>query len=725
MKNESKCMIKSNIFLFVYLVYAVMICLNDYLIYCFKWNYSFSFIISGVLVVLIMIIYLMKNKVEWQRISFNIYDVIIVLIIMLLCTIRAIMPDTSYDTRNYHLYYQKFFDRDFINYDFFPMRAFNAQTFGAIGDRLYYGFRYFLGFRMGTLLNTLVVILIYFQLKQIFYMIWEEFGHNCKSNWSKILISIGTFICLMTETIYVNLSTYMVDFLAIPFLLEIFRVILCNEENSEDMNVAHTAGYLCIMCGFSMGIKLTNLLVIFPLALFFLVKHKNVINIKMVFYSCLALLYPLCLYLFISYKITGNPLFPYLNGIFESPYFSIDRSPNDFSGFNGRFGPVKSWEYLLWPVYMLKFPERASEFAMCSGRLLIVAVIFIIVVFSDLRHFRHKARSVFFYMIYCYALFILVLHGYMRYIPIMEMLGSILSFIILTDWICNRSYIMKIMGVVSVHFLLIQICTATDSYINKNCEWAWRDIKDIRAISANFPYVFHDFDSGIDGEILDDIECFVVAEASGSLSSELKGGGYVPIIGINPYFAATNEYTEELLKQRLKEIGGMNIYSLTKRDGWLDNFALYNNWGLALEEIITIQPDFYHKLYCLPLIKLKSVEDGIILNCKSFSSSDEIFTVSVAEDVDYMDIFIGDMIEEVKTTDNEYHISIVGRNLETGEEQVILEDAVITQTGRYIKESVNQSDYDIDQIEIRKVLYGDSAEEANETVQIVLQEYMK
>lgn len=720
MKNNSDVKIQTNKLIVSYLLYAISICLIDYIIYIFRLDYLVAVVLGGGIVAIISIVYFRINRAEWLSVPVNVYDAVIVLVIVFFCVIRAIMPDTSYDVRNYHLYYQKFFDRDFISYDFFPMRAVNAQTFGALGDRLFYGFRYFLGYRMGTLLNTLVILIIYFQVKQIFCMLWEEFGHDCKSRWSKILISGGTFICLMTETMYANLSTYMVDYLAVPFLLEIFRVVICeNKRNANEVNVTHTAAYLCILSGLAIGIKLTNLLIIFPVALVFLFKYRKKINIKIIFCSLVLLLYPFALYLIISYKLTGNPIFPYLNGVFESPFFSVEKSPNDFSGFSSKFGPVKIYEYLFWPYYMLKFPQRVSEFGTCSGRLLILFVTYIIASFSDFKHFTCKVKYFYMYTIYCYLLFLITFNGYMRYIPILEMIGSVFAIVLLTEWIYNRGNILKILGVLGIHFMLIQIGTANNNYINKNQEWSWRDIKNSQRIAANLPYIFHDYDSGIDDSILSDIDCFVVAEASGALSSELKED--VPIIGIYPYFATTNTETEQLLEERLQEIKGLNIYSLITRDNWLDNLALYNETGLALEDIITIQPNFYDKLYCISLIKLKSV-DNKVLNCEFFSSSDEIFTISVADDVDYMDFFVGDSKAEPKTTDNEYHLAVIGRNSVTGYEYIIFDDAVITQTGRYLKYSIDMSECNFDEIEIKKIS-NESEEDVKETYQIVLQEY--
>lgn len=723
MNHELKYVFRSNKLLFSYLLYAIIICLNDFLVYIFRWEYLLTLAVSVVLVTLASILYFKKNRVVWEKTPVNVYDVILILLIISQCTLRAVMPDTSYDTRNYHLYYQKFFDRDFISYDFFPMRSFNAQTFGAISDRLFYCFRYFLGYRMGTLLNTFVVILIYFQIKQFFIMIWGQFGHACQSKWSKILTSAGTFICLMTENTYTLQSTYMVDYLAVPFLLEIIKVVLCGGENEEELDTAHTAGYLCIMSGFAVGIKMTNILLIFPLAVFFLIKQRKNLNIRCVFGSFLILLYPVFLYLFISYRITGNPLFPYFNSVFQSPYFSMTRSPNDFSGFNGRFGPVKILEFLLWPCYMLKFPERTADYEMCSGRVLVIVLVLTIAIFSEFKRYTPGVKKLFFYCVYCYVLFLSVLHGYMRYIPVLEILGSVMVIIILTEWLCNRDYIMKIIGVIGAHLLLTQIYAATSSYLIGNCEWAWRNIKDKQRITANLPYVFHDYNAGISNEILDDIQCWVVPDAGGSLAAELKGD--VPIIGINPYFAITNDYAAQYLEQRLDEISDLNIYSLVKSGGWADNFEIYNSYGLALDEITTIQPDFWDKIWCMPLIKLQKVNSGTNLQCESFSSAEEVLTIDIAENTDYIDIFIGDAVEETKTIDERYQISVVGINHATGDEQIILQNAVITQTGRFIKESIDISDSRIDQIEIRKMINNGEEKNTSETFQVVLQEYLK
>lgn len=281
---------------------------------------------------------------------------------------------------------------------------------------------------------------------------------------------------------------------------------------------------------------------------------------------------------------------------------------------------------------------------------------------------------------------------------------------------------MKLVGVIGAHFLITQIYTATSSYIMGNCEWAWRDIKDVERIVANLPYVFRDYSTGISGEILDDIQCWVVPGPGGSLAAELKSN--VPIIGINPYFAITSDYAAQYLEQRLEEVADQNIYSVTKISRWEDNFEIYNSYGLALKEIMTIQPNFWDQIWCLPLMELETVDRKVNLQCESFTSSEESLTIDIGESVDFLDIFVGDAVDERKTTDTEYQISAVGINQETGEEQVIFQNAVVTQMGRYIKATVDVSGDQIDQIEVRKVSC-DADQDAGETFQVVIQEYLK
>ena len=60
---------------------------------------------------------------------------------------------------------------------------------------------------------------------------------------------------------------------------------------------------------------------------------------------------------------TGNPVFPYFNELFASPYYPrVDIK-------DGRWGPSSAVEALGWPLLSAFRPERLSEFAATTGRL--------------------------------------------------------------------------------------------------------------------------------------------------------------------------------------------------------------------------------------------------------------------------------------------------------------------------------------------------------------------
>jgi hypothetical protein len=60
---------------------------------------------------------------------------------------------------------------------------------------------------------------------------------------------------------------------------------------------------------------------------------------------------------------TGNPLFPFANGLFRSPFWPA------WGGWDERWGPRGAVETLLWPALAFFEPARHSELSVYSGRL--------------------------------------------------------------------------------------------------------------------------------------------------------------------------------------------------------------------------------------------------------------------------------------------------------------------------------------------------------------------
>jgi hypothetical protein len=76
-----------------------------------------------------------------------------------------------------------------------------------------------------------------------------------------------------------------------------------------------------------------------------------------------AFLLPLAPHAFLLLWKTGNPVFPYFNGVFASPYFPATNIKD------GRWGPESSAQALAWPLLSAFRPDRLSEIGTTSGRL--------------------------------------------------------------------------------------------------------------------------------------------------------------------------------------------------------------------------------------------------------------------------------------------------------------------------------------------------------------------
>lgn len=658
----------------VYVIYTLSIVLSDYILYITGIPYPLSVLLAALFIGSMSGVYIKKKKISFIRVHFTCLDGFILLLMFIPITIRSIMPEASFDTSNYHLYFQEFLGRDFVNEDFFPIRAVNASAL-ALGDRMYYLFRYFLGYRAGTLLNTLVIFIIYFQIKGLI----KEISKHFKLDFGRFgeIFSFGSLICLLTENIFNNLATYMVDYLAVPFLLEIFRIVIFEER--ED--IGHTPVYLCLLAGLATGIKMTNIVIVFPMALFYILLNVKKLHLKSILVSFFAFVFCIFIYMYINWDITGNILFPYANEIFQSPYFSVEQSPNDFSAFNVNFGPKTILEYIFWPMYMIRYPERSADIAFCSGRLLLIVVILFATVIVERKKIDVVVKRMFIFLSIFYLLFLIFFRGYMRYIPVLELVGSALALVSLINIYAMKKKFGKVFTYICILCLYFQTGEALDRYINENYEWGWRNISDKGRIMANLPYIFHDYEAGLPEELLNDIDCMLVTDASGSLAVNIKDN--VPLINLTT--GTTNEYTENMLKTRLNELNGLNIYTLCKKEDFLNDLDILEAYGFAIENIIPVKPNFYDQWFCMPLLKL-SQRDGITL--QQFHSTELASQIELEGDGQNFDIFVGDFIDELKYNEDAYFLSVYLYNSVTGENSPVFEDEVISPTKEYVMREV-------------------------------------
>ena len=233
--------------------------------------------------------------------KFNKGDWLIMMVILFFTMLRLPIPDVSFDTLNYHLYLQSPELTNNISYNFFPS---GIQTFSfPLSDHVFNIFRTLLGYRGGVLLNTLILIVIYLQVKDILLLnkTVNEFFQN-----HSYFLTVAAFSVISTEFILANIGVYMVDLLAIPFLLETLKWTTAEKHDPK-----FVLPYLVLLAGFAVSLKFFVVIFCLPLLLFEFFRYLKDLTIKLLLTMIFLFVFPLIPYLVYNFTQTNNPIFPY------------------------------------------------------------------------------------------------------------------------------------------------------------------------------------------------------------------------------------------------------------------------------------------------------------------------------------------------------------------------------------------------------------------------------
>lgn len=269
-------------------------------------------------------------------------------------SLRAAFPDHSFDVLSYHLLHAERSLRGplFAPGDFFP----TSTPYNPAPDTLTGISRMILGFRLGTLINFLVLI----WAAQVIDKILRPFVAGA---WSRALCVL---LIVLAENLLFEISTYMLDLLALPLMLEATLLTLRADEAE---NRRSTYIHIAVLLGASTAFKISNLAVVLPLAAVCVYKTTQSKRgnarqlVKTALFALGAFIAPLLPFAIYMFRLTGNPFFPIANVFFKSPYWPTH------GGWDNRWGPQTFWETIFWPVLIWFKPERHSELAVYSGRL--------------------------------------------------------------------------------------------------------------------------------------------------------------------------------------------------------------------------------------------------------------------------------------------------------------------------------------------------------------------
>lgn len=497
---------KINFSFFMLLILIMQVIFTDIIIYCTGMRYAIANVI-GLAINIVLIILFIKKKWIQIKSDFSKWDLIFLVIILVTTIATIIFPDEFWDSYSYHIYLQENPFADKINDDFFPGRTLTSFVF-PIADRIFCMFRSALGFRLGTLPGYLIIIVMFYQIKKILKNLLNT---NIEEKYISILsiLPIGAFIILQ------QMGTYYIDNFSIIILLEFIYIVLY--ESDEIFKNKIRLYFLAFIAGIGVCIKITNAIYMIGPLVYLLIKNiKDIKQIKWYDYILLIItaFLPMAVYFIDAVIQTGSPVFPYYNSILKSEYFS------ETNWLDTRYGPKTIFEFLMWPIYIMKYPQRAYEvgktdIAFAAGYIIIIAYFIKLLYNRLIKKEKIQLDGMLIYVInllYLYIVWEKFIIGYTRYAGIIVVLSSILIIKLFLNAIQEKKIIMIL---ILAGILTLGALQSAEQYIQygspiKYVQAYKKDIGAINTIKQNIGCLFKDkrkykYDiDGIWGVIYDD-----------------------------------------------------------------------------------------------------------------------------------------------------------------------------------------------------------------------------
>lgn len=578
MKNKFKI----NLSIFCFIFYIIFIILNDYICFIFKLEASICTYFSSFLLMLIPLLYLLKKRIKIEIDKFNKIDIIFLILLLFILMQRIAIPDVSFDTLNYHIFMQENLFSDNVSFNFFPARWINTFSL-PLGDRLHYFFRLLLGYRLGTIFNLICVMVIYYQLKRLLSKFMKRDN----------LICICSIIIIVTEQILTNMITYYVDLFVIPIILEIIMMLF--EKNKSKINNY----FVLLLAGIAISLKVSNAIILIPLAIIYLYKNKNTINYKTFIIGIPILIFPFAIYMINNYIQTGNPVFPFYNSIFKSDYF------NNINWIEDAYGPKTIIERIFWPIYIIFNPRRAFDTDIYYGRIGFGYIISIITIIIEvIRHYKKPEKYDLLFSISCLYIILCIIWsnfmmGYIRYALVLEIISGIVGIFFIYKYY-NKGKILSILSIFALlSFMYGSIYTISD-IIGTNREISWRYPYKLNKESykENFKYILNrkrDY-----SEVMAPIDCLGIVDYNAGYASMITDK--IPIIDMHEGYA--NKYGKKMYDKRIKLC--KNIYTISTTPTLYRTLEYINKIGYETTgKSIYIKTDFIDVKNDLILIEIK------------------------------------------------------------------------------------------------------------------------
>ena len=366
--------------------------------------------------------------------------------------------DLTWDTANYHLYNPYAFLNDRFNIDYWPT-SFIHQFFAPTLDFILYFFvmyttPFITEFMIGAI-HGINACLLYFIAYHFLYQETKTFAMPC----ALLFALFGTFGAIIIPRIGGFENDHFVSIFVLSFIL--LQIKACQAYlNSKKFPYLLCAISGCLL-GISIGLKLTSA-IFFVGALFayLFINIPLMSRIKLIsILGCSVLLgwfISSGYWMWLLWQHYENPLFPFFNHIFHSPYFPDENLRYD------KFIPSRFLEIVLFPFYF-SWQGTEADTPFRDLRYVSMYVLFMVyAVFYIIHYCRFKKTSsdllstwLFIFTLFSYLAW-LYYFAIVRYLAPLAMLAPLIIYLLIKKMIPKPS--VRII-ITTIFFLMIILNT--------------------------------------------------------------------------------------------------------------------------------------------------------------------------------------------------------------------------------------------------------------------------
>lgn len=301
--------------------------------------------------------------------------------------------DNNYDLRNYH-YYQVFaFFHNRLDFDYLPCQHGTFHN-PAINFPAYFLIKntppIVAGFTLGGI-HSLNFWLLFILSLIIFHQVFPAPSVMTKLLFSLLSAAVGVCGAAFFPEIGTTLNDNLVSLFVLTALLLIIKEIM-SDHTASSLQRKGSLVFSGLSLGMGIGLKLTALIYGFGIffALFSLARTWKAKIQAAGFWSAGAVLGILLtggLWMVKLWELYGNPVFPYYNQIFHSPYYA----PASFV--DERFLPRDWLQKIFYPYYFCVSNSYVTEHPFRDIRLAVIFTLFFVLLLGYKFYFKNRRQQ--------------------------------------------------------------------------------------------------------------------------------------------------------------------------------------------------------------------------------------------------------------------------------------------------------------------------------------------